>query len=824
DETDLKRESTLPITRIEDKLADVDKMIVRLESRLRQEERAAATARERVDRPFEQAAELETAERRSKLIAAIIKEQSRTVGSEDAAKDKRNRMEALEHQLREARLAAGEEAADVDDPAAEQDTDLLPRTPAAPSVSTDEKGRPRITWPDVEARKAAKERKKREKQQRAREDRGETTLDPNQVRSDLEGLREDAPAAGNDDQEQTEEETTAPAPEQQEPVDSTSGDVTLNPETVRSELDDLQPDASADETEPAEGETAAQAAPEGDSGGPESETEAPQTTEEPVEPEAPQTTEEPEETPPASQAVDAPAGAPDVELPDGQRWVHRDDVRPGDVVRFYRDGEFSRVAALVKNTRAPHHLDYANVDRRFESLGSWSDRVEWVAVVDKGPDRTAGNRYVKHYGEYMRNQLAENLQRWEAARRESESEETTPEAPEKPEAGRDETSSDSDEQQSTDAEPQTQKDDAQADTQAPSGAAPSPGQRATDSAASPSRAPRARTGGDDATNDSGAPRAQRPAGERAPRPAPTARPEPEPQPAPADMSTEQLGDAIDDVEDQLSPLTESTDPLDLAMRRRLELRLWELENEERRRWKPEPTYDDNGRPVQPSRGDTVQDRLGGYGLNDAEVQGLVTRVDDLPEAKDGGYSDEEWERINAEASAREDYPPTDEQNIIIQGAARRGLNMAVMALAGTGKSSTLKMLSHRMPGKKIVYLAFNRSVAAEAREAQARGEYAKNMLASTANAYAARVADRRINDRLPSNRAGGFKKLSAQQIADRMRWHDTVKAGNRDLTPGGAATVAERMIREWAKSADAEMGPQHIKANIEGDPRDLFNA
>ncbi|PRH81198.1 hypothetical protein C6N75_00065 [Streptomyces solincola] len=244
----------------------------------------------------------------------------------------------------------------------------------------------------------------------------------------------------------------------------------------------------------------------------------------------------------------------------------------------------------------------------------------------------------------------------------------------------------------------------------------------------------------------------------------------------------------------------------------------------RRRWKPEPKYDDNGKLVEPSRGDTVQDRLGGYGLNDAEVQGLVTRVEDLPGAKEGGYSDEEWERISAEASAREDYPPTDEQNIIIEGAARRGLNMAVMALAGTGKSSTLKMLSHRMPGKKIVYLAFNRSVAAEAREAQARGEYAKNMLASTANAYAARVADRRLNDRLPSSKAGGFKKLSAQQIADRMRWYDTVKAGNRDLTPGGAATVAERMIREWAKSADAEMGPQHIKANVEGDPRDLFNA
>ncbi|MGW7595359.1 hypothetical protein, partial [Streptomyces rubiginosohelvolus] len=111
DEKDLKKDSTLPLTRIEDRLADIDKAIVRLESRLRQEERAAATARERMDRPFEDADQLEAAERRSKLIAAIIKEQGQAVSTPDAAQQTRNPMEALEHQLREARLAAGEKAA-----------------------------------------------------------------------------------------------------------------------------------------------------------------------------------------------------------------------------------------------------------------------------------------------------------------------------------------------------------------------------------------------------------------------------------------------------------------------------------------------------------------------------------------------------------------------------------------------------------------------------------------------------------------------------------------------------------------------------------------
>ncbi|MFF0754392.1 UvrD-helicase domain-containing protein [Streptomyces sp. NPDC004267] len=1057
EESWLDGESTLAITRIEDKLADVEKAIVRAESRLRQEERAAATARERVDRPFEQATELEAAERRSKLIAAVIREQGREVGSPEAAQEKRSRMEALEHQLREARIAAGENATDVDDPAQAQDTDLLPRTPAPPSIGTDEKGRPRITWPDAEARKAAKERKKKEKQQRAREERGETTLDPEEVRNDLDSLREGspapAPANDADGPEGAEDETPRPTekPERPSPADrqepeeeeqpETSGedkpaDVELNPAEVRSTLDSLKPDSDSTS--------------DGD-----------QTPNEQEEPEP--DTENPADSAPESEEADAPstanetpstesAGPPDMELPKGMRWARREDVRPGDVIRFYRDGKLQDDGRLVKHTLFPHLLEFASVDGRFESLGSWRGYDdEYVAIVDKGPDRTAGNRYIKRYGDYMRESLARNLQVWEEHRQERGADsgeaateqsadaavgpETTgpePEATEgsdvlagnEPAPGPDATPAeleayrrrfnikyrvgyfvdfrnengdtttarvvgtvgpllrdasghefrgappgwntddrvavrdddgsplpvpawvatlpegyravspdqvqpgsvihdiqangemwvsrlvigrkdhedgpllytaglerpagvnlsfdrrqlvvlDETEESRRLAEAALQRRDVREsakiqgltlpknvigpesegetqapkpDTNTPEGSTgrnetpaptPTPGnERQADGGGVPrgnstprnredeTAAPRrtARPGSQDSgsTPASGSARAPRTAGEGVHQP-PAGRPERE-QPAPADMTSDQLAESISALEDQISPLADSTDPLDLAMRRRLERRQWELENEERRRWTRPPQRDDFGNLVEPSRDDVISDRLAGYDLNDAEVEGLVSRVEELPEAKDGAYSDEEWERISSEAAAREDYPPTDEQNIIIEGAARRRLNMAVMALAGTGKSSTLKMLSHRMPDRNIVYLAFNRSVAAEAREAQARGEYAKNMLASTANAYAARVADRRLNNRLPSNRAGGFKRLNAQQVADRMRWYDTVKAGNRDLTPGGAATVAERMIREWAKSSDAEMGPQHVKAGTPEERRALFNA
>ncbi|WP_275466273.1 nucleotide exchange factor GrpE [Streptomyces noursei] len=297
-----------------------------------------------------------------------------------------------------------------------------------------------------------------------------------------------------------------------------------------------------------------------------------------------------------------------------------------------------------------------------------------------------------------------------------------------------------------------------------------------------------------------------------------------PQISPADMPSEELGEEIDNLDERIALMRDSTDSVDLAYRFRLEQRLFELQELERRRWRPEPQYDEHGKEVPRSRASVIHDRLDGYGLDYTETEGLTHRVEDLPPAKQGSYSDEEWKRIDAAAAAREDFPPTDEQRVTIEGAARRRLNMAVLALAGTGKSTLLKMLSHRMPDQNIVYLAFTKSVAAEAREAQARGEYADNMVALTANAYAARATDRRLNDRLPGNKKRDFKKLKPQQVADRMRWYDTVPAGNRDLGPAAAAAVASNALAQWAKSADAELGPQHVHGKTEQERRDLFTA
>ncbi|MFE1781696.1 hypothetical protein ACFW9F_03660 [Streptomyces sp. NPDC059506] len=242
---------------------------------------------------------------------------------------------------------------------------------------------------------------------------------------------------------------------------------------------------------------------------------------------------------------------------------------------------------------------------------------------------------------------------------------------------------------------------------------------------------------------------------------------------------------VDDLDETIEALKDATDPLSLAYRLRAERRRWALLRQEAEDWVPQPQYDAQGDLVEPSRGQILRERADGYRLNPNEAQGAVTSVDDLPPAKPGGYTDARWAEIIVAAAAAEEFPPTAEQDIIIEAAARRGLDLRVMALAGTGKSTTLKMLSRRMPGKRILYLAFNRSVADEAIEAQQRGEYSDNLTPTTANAYANSMVDEALLTRL------NWPKLNEQQLADRMRWRSRIPAGGESLSPPRAPDRAQ---------------------------------
>src|SRR5580658_8469601 len=76
--------------------------------------------------------------------------------------------------------------------------------------------------------------------------------------------------------------------------------------------------------------------------------------------------------------------------------------------------------------------------------------------------------------------------------------------------------------------------------------------------------------------------------------------------------------------------------------------------------------------------------------------------------------------------------PTQEQQAIISASRDTPFNLTLNALAGTGKSTTLRMIERAVKAKPILYLAFNkRIVDAIAYNPKANGDADKRMTSTT---------------------------------------------------------------------------------------------
>lgn len=99
--------------------------------------------------------------------------------------------------------------------------------------------------------------------------------------------------------------------------------------------------------------------------------------------------------------------------------------------------------------------------------------------------------------------------------------------------------------------------------------------------------------------------------------------------------------------------------------------------------------------------------------------------------------------------------PTNEQSAIIE-AYGTGEPVAVEALAGTGKTSTLKLLAESDSNRGMTYVAYNRAIADEA-----RGKFPQNVTAQTMHSFAMRSVGKQFSSRLKNSR-----RMSARETAD----------------------------------------------------------
>lgn len=158
--------------------------------------------------------------------------------------------------------------------------------------------------------------------------------------------------------------------------------------------------------------------------------------------------------------------------------------------------------------------------------------------------------------------------------------------------------------------------------------------------------------------------------------------------------------------------------------------------------------------------------------------------------------------------------PTPEQQAIID-ACVSGDNAVITAGAGTGKTSTLRMAATLMRGRGL-YLAFNRTIAGDARKA-----FPKTVQCSTAHSLAFRAVGHAYKPRLDGPR------LPARDVAARLGI-DTGLALGADLLidPTHLARLTMETVDRYCRTADDQIGAQHAPAvnGVEGSAHDFLAA
>lgn len=146
----------------------------------------------------------------------------------------------------------------------------------------------------------------------------------------------------------------------------------------------------------------------------------------------------------------------------------------------------------------------------------------------------------------------------------------------------------------------------------------------------------------------------------------------------------------------------------------------------------------------------------------------------------------------------DDVTPTDEQAAILDDF-EAGKHLAVTALAGTGKTSTLRMCGETIRRKRGIYLAFNKSIADEASDT-----FPMRVTCRTAHSFAFRAFGHQYKDRLSARRMPPWDVASVLGIPHLELNHDIT------IRPVRAASLVREMVGRFCHSSDEEITRFHV--------------
>jgi len=157
--------------------------------------------------------------------------------------------------------------------------------------------------------------------------------------------------------------------------------------------------------------------------------------------------------------------------------------------------------------------------------------------------------------------------------------------------------------------------------------------------------------------------------------------------------------------------------------------------------------------------------------------------------------------------ADEKFPPTAQQRDVVD-AVLTGENVVVRALAGTGKTSTLKLIARRLkkeqPKKRIAYVAFNKSIQLEA-DATMPG----NVESRTGDSIAWRAIGSSLTDKRKKNRFNNKPSKLANDLG--ITGQPSPDEPDKDMTATQVYRAINKAVTNYTISADDEIGPQHFE-------------
>jgi len=144
--------------------------------------------------------------------------------------------------------------------------------------------------------------------------------------------------------------------------------------------------------------------------------------------------------------------------------------------------------------------------------------------------------------------------------------------------------------------------------------------------------------------------------------------------------------------------------------------------------------------------------------------------------------------------------PTDEQQAVID-SANEGETFVVDAVAGSGKTSTLRMAAEAMSDRRILYLVYNRAASDDAKKVFPKNVDVKTTSALAYRDYVADYGHRLIN----------APYVPARQTAKYLGINSKVQLGENFIYwPEQIARLAIDTVDKFAHSADVAVSEKHV--------------